>query len=147
VVCYKYEELQSTSGLKDTMARFRRTKAEIAAGLSPDEAQHQRDLLKRGVEQTLEYTDPLNEVSNKLEKKNKKGDIVVRIRPAKGVDADYFEHLESDEIVIEADSDFYKWIDHYFSKISNDKQRIMVELFNRGLDELITHIHFEKDMK
>lgn len=121
------------------MARFRRTKAEIAAGLSPAQA-----MAKRIYDNP--YKADLVTLSD-LAHKEHRGDIVVRIRPAKGVDADYFEHLESAEIVIEADSDFYKWIDHYFSKISNDKQRVMVELFNRGLDELITHIHFEKDMK
>lgn len=143
------------------MTRFRRTKDELARGLSPDEAKHERDLIdldkrlamdedpdsatiasvKRGVEQAKArkfVPDP-----------RKKGDIVIRIRPVKGVPADYFEHLRDGEIVVEQDEHWYKWVDHYLGKVYNEAgdAKFFRDILDRGIGELIKHVHFTKDIE
>lgn len=132
------------------MTRFRRSKDELARGLSPEQAQAEREAwlannteaiasVKRGVAQAKE---------GKFATPNSKGEIVLRIRPTKNVDADYFEFLNGKEVVVEQDTDFYKWIDHYLDKVyGGNAAKLFQAILDQGIGEVITKIHIESDVK
>lgn len=129
------------------MARFRRTKDEVARGLTPAEAEAERTRLRGGghvvVPSGIENPEPPSKsVRNK-------GDIVIRIRPAKGVDIDYFEHLRGREIEVTQDEKFYAWLDHYASKVYDEvgQAKLFQDLLDQGIGELIKHTRLTKDIK
>jgi len=140
--------------------RFRRTKDELARGLTPEQAK-----IERKQRYPLGSPDPdqLNilaeiiddeVVSKKLRKAAKNlempnGEITIRIRPDKNVDSDYFEHLGDQVIEVSQDNDFYKWIDHLLEKIYNEHgdAKLFQDVLNEGFGRVLTTRLFTKDVK
>lgn len=126
------------------MTRFRRTKDELARGITPEQALVERQ--NRGGH----AVEPSGVVILKnATKGSKNGEIVLRIRPAKGVDPDYFEFLPNGELTIEQDQNFYQWVDTHLDKIYNDHgpSKFFEDVLTEGIRELITKVHFTKDIK
>lgn len=134
------------------MTRFRRSNDEIARGLTPEQALVERQnsgghtVEPSGIENPVVPDSPSGVVTLK---KGKKGEIVLRIRPAKGVDPDYFEFLPNGELTIEQDQNFYQWVDTHLDKIYNDHgpSKFFEDVLTEGIRELITKVHFTKDIK
>lgn len=132
------------------MKRFRRTKDEIERGLSPAQAKAERDAF-----QAFTAADAQNEAVPLTKKEINKiirrvtGEIIVRIRPAKGVDSDYFEHLDGKVIVLEEDEHFYKWLDHLLDKVYNEHgpAKLVQDILDQGIGGVITTRQFTKDIK
>jgi hypothetical protein len=118
------------------MARFRRTKDEIARGLSPEQAMAER------ARSTVSPTETPS-------KKNKKGDITIHIRASKGVDPDYFEFVTDRVIEVEQDEHFYKWVDHLASKVYDEhgQAKLFTDILSNGIGKVLTTRQFTKDIK
>jgi len=133
--------------------RFRRTKEEISLGLSPEEALQSR---LRGGPQNFQ-NDGTSPKANIRETKTTKGprpstsrksDIIIRIRPAAGTDADYFEDLPDTEIEIVEDEKFYSWLDvRLKAPYDGDVQRLLRDILDLGIGEVITKKHFPEDLE
>lgn len=161
------------------MTRFRRNKDELARGLTPEQAKagrfrkveidfpENRDAL---IEEACEADDGLpiggggytvkpSGIKNPIPpdspsgvialKKGKRGEIVLRIRPAKGVDADYFEFLPKGEVVVEQDQNFYQWVDNHLDKVYDQAgpEKFFQDLLTQGIREILTNVHFTRDIK
>lgn len=115
------ESYKAITGAK----RFKRTKEEIALGLSPEEA------LKRRVNPGI-----IEAPANRSPKVS--GDIVIRIRPMTGTDADYFEFVPQSEVVVEVDEHWYKWLDTRATVPYNgDVPKLIADLINLGMNEVV----------
>lgn len=115
--------------------RFRRSKDELARGLTPEQAKAERE--GNGT--------PIK----KPARKTHGGEIVIRIIPAKGVDPDYFEHLRDRVIEVSQDEHWYKWLDHYLAQVyaSAGNEKLFLDILNKGIGSLVTHVHFTKDIE
>lgn len=120
------------------MARFRRTKDELARGITPAQAQTERSI-HRGIEDAK---------AGRISQKRGNGEIILRIRPRKGVCNEYFDLLPLKEVILEEDEHFYKWLDHYLSKVYADAGQVkfFTDLLDQGIGGLVTNIHFERDI-
>jgi hypothetical protein len=148
--------------------RFRRTKDELARGLSPEQAKAEREgfqssiavvaappMAEEEAEEAYNSAEPIPAKKAAIEKIVRKitrkgnGEIVIRIRPAKGVDSDYFEHLGNREIEVTQDDKFYGWLDHYAGKVYDEhgQAKLFQDLLDSGIGELIKNIHLTKDIK
>lgn len=123
------------------MTRFRRTKEEIALGYSPERAMEFR---RTGIHEPA--GPPLEpEVRRKIvaaiDKVRGKptGEVIIRIRPAKGVDADFFEFIKGKEIVVEQDNKFYSWLDHIARRVYDEagQEKLFQDLLDKGIGEVI----------
>ena len=145
--------------------RFRRTRDELARGLTPTQAQEERAIRLPGEghvvqdsgiknpepPQSASGTQPLKSGGIRMSKvifAKQNGEIVLRIRPGKDVDPDYFEHLKGKEIEVTQDELFYKWIDHYLDKIYDGvgNAKLFQDILDKGIGEVINTVHFEKDI-
>jgi hypothetical protein len=129
--------------------RFKRTKEEMALDISPEEA------LKRRLA-AFQATPPfqtLVDANKRAQEQVKKvftasagsGEIVIRIRPAKGVDKDYLERLPKTEIVLEQDNFFYGRMDDKLAGLyDGETQQFFTDLIEGGMGELIDHPKFKE---
>jgi hypothetical protein len=150
------------------MTRFRRTKDELARGLSPEQAKAERDGFKGTLataamppmtadeaQKAYDEAEPVplskKEVEKIVRKVTRKGsgEIVVRIRPAKGVDADYFEFLTGKQLEVEQDEHFYKWFDHLASKVYDEQgqSKLMTDILSEGIGGVLTTRQKPGDVK
>jgi len=134
--------------------RFKRTKEEMALGLSPDEALQRRLDPFRGQELpsgAVGSTDTAVGQKPKVRAStSRKGDIVLRIRPAVGVDSAYFERIPQDgrdrEIIL--DEKWYSWLDNKLDcPYNGDVALLLDHILNLGMGEVITRIQFPDDLK
>lgn len=150
------------------MTRFRRTKDELARGLSPEQAKAERDAFQatlsklasppmtaEDAQQAYDEAVPVPIKKKEIEKIVSKvirkgtGEIVIRIRAAKGVDPDYFEFLDGKEVQVEQDEHFYKWVDHLLSHVYNEhgKSKLMTDVLTEGIGGVLTTRQFQKDIR
>jgi len=131
------------------MTRLRRTKDELARGISAREAEAERILLSGGghivIPSGVENPKPPKSPSGVT---TRKGEIIIRIRPAKGVESDYFEHLTGRTIDVEQDDKFYSWLDHYAGKVYDEhgQKKLFQDLLDQGIGELIKNVKFTRDI-
>jgi hypothetical protein len=112
--------------------RFRRTKEESALGLSPEEA-----LQGRLREANDLPAGAVGSVDNLPRPRG--GDIVIRIKPAAGVDRDYFERLPRKEIEIALDNSWYGWYDELTAARYDGKLKLLFQhMLDLGIGEVIT---------
>ena len=125
------ESYKSVTGAK----RFKRSKEEMALGLSPEDALVRRLKLANG--EVVIDSNPCLDIE--LPKaKPRRGDIVIHLRPAKGVDADYFEHVPQTPIEIVVDEKWYSWFDtRAITPYDGDVQRLLAAIFDRGMNEIV----------
>lgn len=146
------ESYKSVMGAK----RFKRTAAEMSLGLSPERALERRLMEALGnmllekqvaiqeITASKETTVALEAIEKlpvtpKPKAERRKGDIVIRLRPTKGVDADYFEHVPQGEIAIEIDEHWYKWFDtRAITPYDGDVQKLLSTVFDRGMNEVVS---------
>jgi hypothetical protein len=115
--------------------RFKRTKDEMARGLSPQEALDER--LRNQSRET-----------NTRASTSRKGDIVIRIRPAAGVDSDYFEKIPQQESEIVLDEQWYAWLDTKLDvPYDGDTKRLMTDIMTFGMGEVISKMQFASDLE
>lgn len=113
------------------MARFRRTKSEIERGLSSEEARLERE--------GIGVLPPIDKIRASTTPKARNGNIVIHLRPAKGVDADYFEHVPAVPVQIILDEHWYKWFDNRsVMPYDGDTQRLLTAIFDRGMNEVVS---------
>jgi hypothetical protein len=136
--------------------RFKRTAEEMKLGLTPEEALQRRlaafDVKAVIAKMATQPPNPAlvrankraNEAVSRMYTSDQHGDIVIRIRPAKGVSPDYFEHLPAAEIVVIEDDKFYGWLDVFLSgRYHGTPSQFFTEALDQGLGELISHPHTE----
>lgn len=157
------------------MTRFRRTKEEIEAGLTPEQAKAKREaavlawtpeekakllsivmppMTAEDAQKAYDEAEPVPLSKKEVEKIVRKvtqkgsGEIIVRIRPAKGVDADYFEHLRDRVIEVTQDEHWYKWFDHLVSKVYNEhgQEKLFEDILSDGIGQVLSTKQFTKDI-
>jgi hypothetical protein len=125
--------------------RFKRTKEEMDLGLSPEEALDRR-LAAFGnplQEAPIETVDP-----RPRPRRRSGGEIIVKIRPDRNVDADYFEDLPSGTLEVTLDNHWYSWLATRAQQpYENDHQKLLTHILALGIGEVLTKIQFEKDLK
>jgi hypothetical protein len=150
------------------MTRFRRTKDELTRGLSPEQAQAEREAFKVTLasvamppmtadeaQKAYDEAEPVplskKEVEKIVRKVTRKGsgEIILRIKPGKGVDADYFEFLTGKQIEVEQDEHFYKWLDHLAGKVydQHGQAKLFTDILSEGIGGVLTTRQFTKDIK
>ena len=148
--------------------RFRRTKDELARGLTPEQAKAEREAFQatliavanppmtmEDAQKAYDEAEPVplskKEVEKIVRKVTRKGsgEIIVRIRPAKGVDADYFEFLTGKQIEVEQDEHWYKWFDHLASKVYDEhgQAKLMTDILSEGIGGVLTTRQKPGDVK
>lgn len=149
------------------MTRFRRTKYELARGLSPEQAKTERDsfqatlvaianppMTAADAQKAYDEAEPApiskKEVEKMVRKVTRKGsgEIILRIKPGKGVDADYFEFLNGKTIEVEQDNHFYSWLDTLISGAYTEhgKVKLFTDILSEGIGQVLTTRHFPKDV-
>jgi hypothetical protein len=126
------------------MTRFRRTRDELARGLTPEQAQAERGVqpLTKALDDIVKLPKPV-----KLIKAKENGQFFISIFPAKGVDKDYFEHIKA-RVEVTLDNDFYKWVDHYLDKVyGGDASKLFQDILDKGIGQVIDTVHLEKDIE
>lgn len=162
--------------------RFRRTKEEIALGLSPEQALTQRLAadgvvtnepsrpilglkMPKVVKDTGQAryavspkTNPCLEIElpgsllgpathRKARHVARKGDIVIRIQPEKGVDADYFEQVPTEPIVIDLNNSWYSWFDtKAVVPYNGDVAMMLKHILEKGIGEVLIHFNTQEDI-
>lgn len=131
--------------------RFRRTKEEIAAGLTPKQALVQRltadgvvtkPILGLKMPKVVKDTEP-----SKARRVARKGDIVIRIQPEKGVDADYFEQVPTEPIVIDLNNSWYSWFDtKAVVPYNGDVAMMLKHILEKGIGEVLIHFNTQEDI-
>ena len=128
--------------------RFKRTKEEMIIGLSPDEALQRR--LGNGLPPLdLPANGRLDVIMAKPRASStRKGDITIRIRPAVGVDPDYFQRLPNGPVEIVLDEKFYSWLDNKLEcPYNGDSKTLLRHILNLGIGEVITQVNSEQDVQ
>lgn len=134
--------------------RFKRTKDEMERRLTPEEALQERLDLFRGGPQSKQKDDGEQVVQGRNQTRSKgprpstsrKGDIVIRIRPAAGVDPEYFEQLSGHELEIVLNEKWYSWVDNKLTvPYDGDERRLLKHILELGLGEVIVTINQEDD--
>lgn len=126
--------------------RFKRTKEEMILGLSQEEALRCR-LAKFQSNPPLQTLVDANKRAQERVKKTfaGSGEIIVRIRPAPGVDRDYFEYLPKGEVIVHLDNKVYGWFDVKLGgQFSGEAAEFFQFLLENGLGEAIDHPKFTK---
>jgi len=119
--------------------RFKRTKAEMDAGYSPEEA-----LQKRLQELSGNEPRPTS-IKETSKRATKNGDLT--IRPMKGVSPDYFEHVPGSPIQVTLDDKWYGWFDTLANgPYQGDVNKLIQHILDMGIGEVITKIHFPGDI-
>lgn len=132
--------------------RFRRTKEEIALGLSPEQALTQRlatESPKTNPCLEIELPGPLlgPATHRKARHVARKGDIVIRIQPEKGVDADYFEQVPTEPIVIDLNNSWYSWFDtKAVVPYNGDVAMMLKHILEKGIGEVLIHFNTQEDI-
>lgn len=125
------------------MTRFRRTKDEVARGLTPEQAQ-----AERGTQPLAKALDQIGKIKMpKVALAKENGQFFISVFPAKSVDKDYFEHIQA-RVEVTLDNDFYKWVDHYLDKVyGGNASKLFQDILDKGIGQVIDTIHLEKDIK
>jgi len=135
------ESYKAVTGAK----RFKRTKEETAAGLSPEEALQAR----------LDDLVPVNEIHVVTGKKKSKSKylsgkelLTIRVRPDSKIPAEYFEKLKKKNIEVVLDDKFFGWVDNKLDHPYNgDVAKLFLHILNLGIGEVVTQVHSEQDVK
>lgn len=139
------ESYKTVTGAK----RFKRTAEEMAMDLSPEQALKQRlaafgskpitNVLQAKAD-AASYKPWDVQAARKSLKLDGNGEIIIRIRPAKGVSPDYFEHLPKAEILVVEDDKFYGWLDVMLSgRYTGTVNEFFAEVLDEGLGEKISY--------
>lgn len=153
------ESYKAVTGAK----RFKRTAEEMAMDLSPEQALKRRlaafdpnwldknpvakASVMQGIEQAKarQFTDGPVGFRPDRAVLVQPGDIVIRIRAAKGVDKDYLSRLPTTEIVIEQDNFFYGRMDDKLAGLyEGETGKFFQDLIESGMGELIDHPAFKQ---
>lgn len=153
---FDLESYKAVTGYK----RLKRTDEEMNLGLEPEDALKRRlaailapaQVMTTNVAfdtdfalRTLEAANrrAQAEVKKTYESSPQSGEIIIRIRPAPGVDRDYFEHLPKGEVTVHLDNQAYGWLDVKLGgQYQNETPEFFRDLLNEGLGELIDHPKF-----
>lgn len=148
---YDLDSYKEVTGAK----RFKRTKEEMSLGLSPERALQRRLENLRGPQSEHKDEQPTQEGNRKQlltqsprrASKSRKGDITIRIRPAAGVDTDYFERLRDRPVEIVLDEKWYSWVDTKLaSPYDGDIEMLLQHILDLGIGEVITEKNFPEDL-
>lgn len=143
---FDLESYKAVTGFK----RLKRTKEEMAMDLSPEQALKRRLTAFSSIQAPLQT---LVEANQKAQAEVKKaysssrgdGEVVIRIRPAKGVDKDYLERLPKGEIVVVQDNFFYGRMDDKLAGLyEGETEQFFADLIEGGMGELIDHPKFKE---
>jgi hypothetical protein len=149
------ESYKAVTGAK----RFKRTAEEMQLGLSPEEALKRRlaafdpnwldknPVAKASVERGPEQAKARQFTGFRPDRAVlvQPGDIVIRIRAAKGVDKDYLSRLPTTEIVVEQDNFFYGRVDDKLAGLyEGETDKFFQDLIESGMGELIDHPAFKQ---
>lgn len=121
--------------------RIRRTKEELAAGLSIEEAKKLRE--EKGLKTPVKTSGSL-----RLAKAGD-GEIVIRIRPEKGMEFNPEWRLPDGEFVIEQDRKFYAWLDELLSVAYTNAspETLIRHLIHKGHEELVVGMSLPEDVE
>jgi hypothetical protein len=143
---FDLESYKAVTGYK----RLKRTDEEMNLGLSPEDALKRRlaaiiapaQVQMPNVAFDTDFA--MRTVSAIAERRKEyDGEIIIRIRPAVGVDRDYFEHLPKGEVTVHLDNQAYGWLDVKLGgQYQNETPEFFRDLLNEGLGELIDHPKF-----
>lgn len=129
-------EWKATNGAK----RFRRTKEEIADGLTPEQA------LKKRLSGAGDEAVPITELSDT--KPSHKSNITILVSAASKTDSDYFEHLPALPVKIELDQSWYTWYDTLVSgPFEGDSNKLLKFILDHGMEAVLTKFHFPADIE
>lgn len=148
------ESYKAVTGAK----RFKRTAEEMAMDLTPEQALKRRlaafdpnwldknPVAKASVERGLEQAKARQFTDGPVGfRPVQPGDIVIRIRAAKGVDKDYLSRLPTTEIVVEQDNFFYGRVDDKLAGLyEGETDKFFQDLIESGMGELIDHPAFKQ---
>lgn len=141
---YDLESYKEVTGAK----RFKRTKEDMALGLTPEEALQKRLKELKGEPQS----NIKGETNTRRHEQNKgsrrSGEIIVRITPSPNVSSEYFEHCPRGEIKLSLDEKWYGWFDTQVSgPYEGNITKLLQDILDRGIGELVTHVHFPADVE
>lgn len=140
------EEWKVATGAK----RFKRTKEEMALGLSPEEALERRLATEGGKPSHKNETGQAS-VGGGLKRGDLSivlGDTKLNLRPAAKTDTDYFEHIPGKKLEIVLDQNWYAWYDTLMSgPFEGDAHKLMKFILEQGIGEVLTKFHFAVDVE
>jgi len=123
--------------------RFKRTKEEMAMGLTAEKALELRLREANDLPAGAVGSRPTPRAST-----SRKGDITIKIRPAAGVESSYFERLPNGPVEIVLDEKFYSWLDNKLEcPYNGDSTMILRHILNLGIGEVITQVNSEQDVQ
>jgi len=137
--------------------RFKRTKEEMNAGLSPEDALTLRikmalgeevpEALKRGIEQAK--AGQLNDGPKSLRAStSRQGDIALQLRPAAKTPSDYFEFVPGESVELVLEESWYAWFDTLAGgPFEGNTTKLLQYILNMGIGTVITKIHFPADIE
>lgn len=129
----KIHDLESYKSV--TGSRFRRTKEEIASGLSNEDA------LKKRLGKDSKTKPQVVALKSS-------GGFTIKIKPEGKVDADYFEHIPTESIEICLDQGWYVWFDSLASKtFEGNISKLMKTILDSGMSVVLTEYQFPSDLK
>lgn len=138
-------QIHDITSYKEVMGakRFKRTKEEMAMGLTPEKALELRLREANDLPVGAVGSRPTPRASTSWA-----GDITIRIRPEAGVSSDYFERLPNGPVEIILDEKWYSWFDNKTEAPYNGDSTTLIEhILNLGIGEVIAQIHSKEDME
>lgn len=141
------EEWKKQTGAK----RFKRTKEEMALGLSPQEA-----LDRRLAESLSGDRSALVEAAVRADdgnvtagggRRSGKSKITIEILAKPGTDTDYFEHVPGNTVTVTMNEKWYAWFDN-LSQVpyDGDVARLIRHIVDAGLNTLIAESAFRENL-
>jgi len=128
------ESYKKVTGAK----RFKRSKEETDRGLTPEKALQERLEIALGEK---EKPKPARKPVN-----HNRGDIV--LRPTDNSFEEYFEELPNKAVKIELDDKWYGWfITLLANPYEGDANKLMRDIMDLGIGEVLTTKHFPEDIK
>jgi hypothetical protein len=123
--------------------RFKRTKEEMAMGLTAEKALELRLREANDLPAGAVGSRPTPRAST-----SRKGDITIKIRPAAGVESSYFERLPNGPVEIVLDEKWYGWFGTLLdSPYDGDNTKLLNHILDLGIGEALTRFHFPKDIE
>lgn len=141
-------QIHDIASYKEVMGakRFKRTKEEMALGLTSEEALEARlneaNNLPTGACGSRDIR-PSPRAST-----SRAGDITIKIRPQAGVDSDYFKRLPNGPVELVLDEKWFSWFDTKLNVPYNgDSTQLLQHILDLGIGEVITQIHSTDDIE
>lgn len=128
--------------------RFKRTKEEMQSGLSPEEALQRR--LAEVLGEAQDNDGPALSGGGGAvigERRSRKGDMTIRLRPAAKTDVDYFEHVPGKPVELVLDQSWYSWFDSLATgPFEGDATKLLRYILEQGIGQVLTTFHFPSDI-